>query len=117
MRNSTTWRGRAPRGTDLGADPTAYRGNTEKAVADLAAWTHESWAIQIVTEGHGLTQRIGECCANGLAVRDGAELVPGVVTLAVGALGRGFLLPGARLADCSPRPTSWARPPPVGIDA
>ncbi|MFN8097250.1 MAG: transcription-repair coupling factor [Dermatophilaceae bacterium] len=82
-----------------GADPTAYRGNTEKAVADLAAWTHESWAIQIVTEGHGLTQRIGEVLRErGLAVRDGAELVPGVVTLAVGALGRGFLLPGARLA-------------------
>jgi transcription-repair coupling factor (superfamily II helicase) len=82
-----------------GEDPTAYRGNTEVAVADLAAWTQAGWSVQIVTEGHGLAQRIGEVLRErDVPTRDGGDLAPGLVAVTVAALGRGFVLPEARLA-------------------
>ncbi|MEI2778738.1 MAG: transcription-repair coupling factor [Tetrasphaera sp.] len=80
-------------------EPAAYRGNTEKAVVDLGEWIASGWAVQIVTEGHGLAQRVAEVLRErGIPAREGGAPDAGVVTLATGSLGRGFLLPDSQLA-------------------
>jgi transcription-repair coupling factor (superfamily II helicase) len=81
----------------------AYRGETVRALDDLAGWTSSGWQVVVVTEGHGLAQRVVEV----LGEREvGARLVdevdsppqPGLVQVTTGRLGRGFLAPALRLA-------------------
>ena len=81
-----------------GDDAPTYRGNTEKAVADLSTWVHDGWRVQIVTDGAGLATRIGEVLRErDVPAREGSDVAPGVVCLTTGSLGRGVVLPDARL--------------------
>ncbi len=88
---------------DLGleAAPT-FRGNTDEAVAELGRLVTDDWSVLVVTEGHGFAKRVAEVLAEhdvpGRLVDDGADPEPGVVTVTTGAVGPGFLAPGARLA-------------------
>jgi transcription-repair coupling factor (superfamily II helicase) len=85
-------------------DAAAYRGDIEAASADLRTWLRDGWRVLITCDGHGSAQRIGEVLADAdLAVRVGGTLAevepePGVAIVATGSLGRGFLLPAARIA-------------------
>ncbi|HEY0485242.1 MAG TPA: transcription-repair coupling factor [Mycobacteriales bacterium] len=81
----------------------SYRGETERAVADVRGWAAQGWATVLVFAGHGTAQRALEV----LAEHDlGAVLVPaldeapkpGSVTITTGRLDRGFTLAGPRLA-------------------
>src|SRR6476661_5027480 len=84
------------------SDVEAYRGDTEAAVGDLRRWAAQGWHTLVVTEGHGLARRVTEVLAEHDVpgrLEDGADdLSPGLVHVTTGALGRGFVLPGARLA-------------------
>ena len=37
-----------------------YRGDTERAVAQLGGWVADEWRVVVVTEGHGLAKRVVE---------------------------------------------------------
>ncbi|MGZ4634106.1 transcription-repair coupling factor [Oryzihumus sp.] len=84
------------------SDVEAYRGDTEAAVGDLRRWAAEGWHTLVVTEGHGLARRVTEVLAEhdvpGRLEEGADDLSPGLVHVTTGALGRGFVLPGARLA-------------------
>ncbi|MGV1009229.1 MAG: transcription-repair coupling factor [Dermatophilaceae bacterium] len=86
---------------DLGtADVPAFRGDTEAAVAAIKGWVADGWTVLVVTQGPGLAQRVREILADHdlPAAPDTDTLRPGRVHLAIGALGRGYLLEPARLA-------------------
>ena len=88
---------------DLGLrEPDSYRGDTERAVGDLARWVADGWTLFAVTEGHGLARRVHEVLSeHGIPARldDGtASAEPGLVFVTTGPLGRGFLDPAAKLA-------------------
>ena len=88
---------------DLGLQETeSYRGDTDRAVADLGRWTHDGWTVLAVTEGPGLARRVHEVLTeHGIPARlvgHDAEPSPGVVTVTTGALGRGFLDKASRFA-------------------
>ena len=54
--------------------------------------------MQIVTDGAGLATRIGEVLRErDVPAREGSDVAPGVVCLTTGSLGRGVVLPDARL--------------------
>ncbi|GAB3592702.1 transcription-repair coupling factor [Angustibacter peucedani] len=81
----------------------AYRGDSVRALDDIAAWTSSGWRVVVVTEGQGLAQRVVEVLGDrGVAARlvaavdDAPE--PGVVHVATGRLGHGFVAPSLRLA-------------------
>jgi transcription-repair coupling factor (superfamily II helicase) len=82
----------------------SYRGETERAVADLGGWLREGWRVVVVTEGHGLATRVVELLGeHELAARVedhglSGEPETGMVHAMTGSLGRGFLAPGIRLA-------------------
>ncbi|PRY01854.1 transcription-repair coupling factor [Allonocardiopsis opalescens] len=47
-----------------------YRGDTERALADVKDWLHEQWRVVLLTEGHGPAQRLLEMLrAAGLGAR------------------------------------------------
>ncbi|WP_040386199.1 transcription-repair coupling factor [Demetria terragena] len=76
----------------------AYRGNTEVAVTDLSAHVAAGQRILVVTEGHGLAQRVREMLAeNDVPARELDTLAPGMVEVATGSLGHGFILPSSNL--------------------
>ncbi|HYO34329.1 MAG TPA: transcription-repair coupling factor [Nocardioidaceae bacterium] len=78
-----------------------YRGDTEAAVADIAAYVRKGSSVVLVTEGHGPGQRLVEVLQdNDIAARlvdelGAAHLTPGsssgVVEVAQGSLQHGFL--------------------------
>ncbi len=81
----------------------AYRGDTDAAVADIGGWIADGWRVVVVTEGHGLAQRVVEVLGeHDIAARLVEDLsdVPdeAVVHVGTGGLGRGYLAPGVRLA-------------------
>jgi transcription-repair coupling factor (superfamily II helicase) len=80
----------------------AYRGSTPDAVADVRRWVADGWRVVVVTEGHGLAQRVAEVLADEdvPARLEGTlgEVDAGVVHVTTGSLGRGFLGPASRLA-------------------
>ncbi len=88
---------------DLGmAQSPAYRGDTDRAVADLGGWVRDGWAVVAVTEGPGLARRVHEVLSErGIPSRlvgaDGA-VTPGMVTVTTAPLGRGFLDEAGRFA-------------------
>jgi transcription-repair coupling factor (superfamily II helicase) len=81
----------------------AYRGDTERAVADLKRWVHEGWRVALLFDGHGPAQRAVEVLRNAELA---ATLVPGVdgelpasvVTVSTGQLDHGFSSDDLRLA-------------------
>lgn len=76
----------------------SYRGNTEHAVTDLGAHVAAGRKVLVVTEGHGLAQRVREVLAeHDVPARELGDLSPGMVEVATGSLGRGFALPSSDL--------------------
>jgi transcription-repair coupling factor (superfamily II helicase) len=81
----------------------AYRGDTPRALADIATWLSEGWRVVLATEGHGPAQRLVERLAEaGLPARlvsDVAELPePSVVLVATALIEHGFVAPEQSLA-------------------
>jgi len=79
-----------------------YRGDTERALADVARWLADGWRVVLVTEGHGPAERLVERLSDaGLAAR----LVPSIVAapdawvvhVVTGLVEHGFVAPGQRL--------------------
>ena len=102
-------RGRHRDGTDASAvgDPgralpaapaDAYRGDVDKAIADLDRWRSDGCRVLVVHPGHGPAHRTVEALGErDIPARlvDGVEtledLLPGVVTVTCGALQHGFV--------------------------
>ncbi|MGQ4268483.1 transcription-repair coupling factor [Nocardiopsis changdeensis] len=82
----------------VGAVPAdSYRGDTERALADIKGWLHDNWSVVLVTQGHGPAERLVAMLRDaGL----GADLVqdlagppaPAVATVTTGLVDHGFLL-------------------------
>ena len=72
--------------------PPAYRGEVERAIADLRTWAADGWRVVVTTEGHGPAQRLHELLkdAEVPARLDDETGAPGVVQLAAGSLETGF---------------------------
>jgi transcription-repair coupling factor (superfamily II helicase) len=86
------------------ADIEAFRGDTDRAVADLRRWASQGWRTLVVTDGLGLAKRVSEVLSehdvpNRIEPAAGmVEPLPaGLVIVTTGALGRGFVSPGIKL--------------------
>jgi transcription-repair coupling factor (superfamily II helicase) len=82
------------------AAPT-YRGETARAMADVAQWARDGWRIVLLTEGHGSAERLVEVAKNAdLGVRLETDLSadpePGLVQVSTGSIEHGFVLESAR---------------------
>ena len=80
-----------------------YRGETERALADIRGWLSSTWSVVVVTVGHGTADRLAETFrGEGLGVRvvDAVDAgpEPAMVTIVTGNLDRGFILPGAQMS-------------------
>jgi transcription-repair coupling factor (superfamily II helicase) len=87
----------------LGAAPApGYRGDTDRALADVRGWLGEGWRVVLVTEGHGPAQRLAEVLrGEGLGARLGDLDVapePGVPCVTTGLIPHGFTWESVRLA-------------------
>ncbi|YAL82760.1 transcription-repair coupling factor [Dermacoccaceae bacterium W4C1] len=72
---------------------SAYRGNTEQAVADVRRWVQEQRRVLILTEGQGLGNRVAEVLGeHDIPARTLSGLEPGIVEIDTGSLGHGFSL-------------------------
>jgi transcription-repair coupling factor (superfamily II helicase) len=83
--------------------PEAYRGDRDRAVADIGGWLTAGWRVAVITEGHGLAKRVVEMLSEAdLAVSlvDDLSTPPAesVAAVGTGGLGRGFVAPGLKLA-------------------
>ena len=90
-------------GITIGASSaTAYRGDTDRMLADVRQWLGEGWRVVLVTEGHGPAKRLAEVLrGEGFGARVGdldAEPEGGVPYVATGELRQGFTWPAVRLA-------------------
>jgi transcription-repair coupling factor (superfamily II helicase) len=86
------------------SDVEAFRGDTDRAVAALRHWAEQGWHTLVVTDGHGLARRVSEVLSdsdvpNHLEAGAGTleRLPAGLVQVTTGALGHGFIAPGAKL--------------------
>ncbi|WP_160050643.1 MULTISPECIES: transcription-repair coupling factor [unclassified Nocardiopsis] len=79
----------------------SYRGDTERALADIKGWLHDNWSVVLVTQGHGPAERLVAMLRDaGL----GASLVTdlaeppreAVATVTTGLVDHGFLLRSVR---------------------
>jgi transcription-repair coupling factor (superfamily II helicase) len=92
-----------PFGMIINAQPApAYRGDTDRMIADVRQWLRDGWRVVLVTEGHGPAQRLAEMLrGEGFGARLGdIETAPegGVPYVSTGELRQGFSWPAARLA-------------------
>ncbi len=81
----------------------AYRGDIERAVADVRGWLAEGHRVVVLHPGHGPAQRMVEVLADhdvpaAMVEPEVLEPRPGVVTVSCGALEQGFVDPSVRLA-------------------
>src|SRR5450631_2111302 len=86
------------------ADVEAFRGDTDRAVSALRQWAGQGWHTLVVTDGRGLAKRVSEVLSdsdvpNHLEAEAGMleRLPAGLVQVTTGALGHGFMAPGAKL--------------------
>jgi transcription-repair coupling factor (superfamily II helicase) len=80
-----------------------YRGETERACADIAQLISAAWSVVVVTAGHGTADRLAETFrGEGIAVRVVDEIdsapEPSMVTIVTGNLDKGFALSSAMLS-------------------
>jgi len=72
----------------------AYRGETERALADVRDWLGAGWRVVLTTVGHGPAERLVEVLKQAdlpaRLVDDVADLPTDVVTVATGCLETGF---------------------------
>jgi transcription-repair coupling factor (superfamily II helicase) len=90
-------------GITINAAPAAaYRGDTDRMMADVREWLTEGWRVVLVTEGHGPAKRLAEVLrGEGFGARVGdLDTAPegGVPYVATGELRQGFSWPAVRLA-------------------
>ena len=82
----------------VGAVPAdTYRGDTERALADVKSWLHDSWSVVLVTQGHGPAERLVAMLRDaGLGASLATDLdeppAPAVATVTTGLVDHGFLL-------------------------
>ncbi len=81
----------------------SYRGDTERAFADLRRWCADGWRVIVTTEGHGPAERIaeslrGESITASLVGLIDTEPVVGAVTVTTARLAHGFVAAERRLA-------------------
>ncbi|MDX6198456.1 MAG: hypothetical protein QOJ79_1607 [Actinomycetota bacterium] len=83
--------------------PTAYRGETKRAVDDIRDWIAAGWRVVLTAPGHGSADRIVEVLrGEDLPVRLDGDPEPGMTTVTTGCLETGFvseLLKTAVLAE------------------
>ncbi len=82
------------------APVTPYRGDTERALSDVAQWVRDEQVVTFVTAGAGLGKRVGEVLAErGVPYRLAADPdpEPGVVHVTSAQAGHGFVAPSAGL--------------------
>ncbi len=92
---------RRPFRIDASAAP-AYRGATDRMIADVRGWLAGGWRVVLVTEGHGPARRLAEMLrGEGIGARmqdlDGPPQ-PGVPYVTTARLGNGFVWTAIRLA-------------------
>ncbi len=80
-----------------------YRGDTDRAAADVREWTRDGWRVAMVFDGHGPALRaVEQLGAAEVPVRGVPSLTavpePGFVTVSTGLLAGGFVAPGLKLA-------------------
>jgi transcription-repair coupling factor (superfamily II helicase) len=106
----------SPFGLDTELDPKAltveataaeaYRGDTDRFLADAREWTRDGWQVAVVFDGHGPALRAveqlqaAEVPVRGVPALDAAP-APGYVTVATGRLAGGFIAPRLGLAVLS----------------
>ncbi|MFD6099585.1 transcription-repair coupling factor [Nocardiopsis flavescens] len=82
----------------VGAVPAeTYRGDTERALADIKGWLHDNWSVVLVTQGHGPAERFVAMLRDaGLGAHLARDLTeppaPAVATVTTGLVDHGFLL-------------------------
>ena len=81
----------------------SYRGDTQRAFADLRRWCADGWRVIVTTEGHGPAERIaeslrGESITASLVGRIDGEPVAGSVMVTTARLAHGFVAGDQRLA-------------------
>ncbi|MEU6999613.1 transcription-repair coupling factor [Nonomuraea sp. NPDC046570] len=95
------WWTMAPFGTGVeldAADSEAYRGDTQKALADIKGWLGEGKAVVLLSEGHGPAERMVELL-KGVDVPARLEAAlnrrpePRVVQVTTGLIEHGFIAP------------------------
>ncbi|TQN30326.1 transcription-repair coupling factor [Haloactinospora alba] len=74
----------------------AYRGDTERALADVKSWLHDGWRVVLLTPGHGPAERLDSMLRDaGLGVQLRGDLdeapEPSVATVTTGQLEHGFV--------------------------
>ena len=79
----------------------SYRGDTERALADIKGWLHDGWSVVLVTQGLGPAERLVAMLRDaGLGAdlaRDLADApAPAVATVTTGLVDHGFLLRSVR---------------------
>jgi transcription-repair coupling factor (superfamily II helicase) len=84
-------------------DAESYRGDTQRATAQLRGWLADGWRVVLIAEGHGTAARAVEVLRDAdVPSRLDAELAaapaPGVVHVATGSLAHGFVAAPVRLA-------------------
>jgi transcription-repair coupling factor (superfamily II helicase) len=80
-----------------------YRGDTDKALADVKKYASEQWTTLVLTQGHGPAQRLVELfSANDIPSRLGIDgelaVEPGVVIVATASIDSGLIAPQLKLA-------------------
>ena len=105
------------RSVDLAAAPT-YRGDTERAVADVRGWLAEGRRVVVVTPGPGPAERTVELLAEHDVAARLEEALPadpddGVVHVVCGSLAHG-LVSDLRGSPCSPT-TTWSGSAPPAV--
>ncbi len=91
-------------GSQIAIQPIApYRGDSEKALADIKKYAQDQWCTLVLTQGHGPADRLVELFnANEIPTRlantDYLGLEPGVVVVATASIESGFITPGLKLA-------------------
>ena len=80
-----------------------YRGDTDRATADVREWARAGWRVAMVFDGAGPAQRaVEQLGAAEVPVRGVPSLsevpAPGFVTVSTGRLAGGFVAPGLKLA-------------------
>jgi transcription-repair coupling factor (superfamily II helicase) len=86
----------------VGAVPAdSYRGDTERALADVKGWLHDNWSVVLVTQGHGPAERLVAMLRDaGLGATLSADLTEppkgAIATVTTGLVDHGFLLRSVR---------------------
>ncbi|MFC4561973.1 transcription-repair coupling factor [Nocardiopsis mangrovi] len=88
---------------ELGAASSdSYRGDTERALADVKSWLHDEWSVVLLTPGHGPAERLVAMLRDaGLGARLRPDLSDAperaVATVTTGLVEHGFVWRSVRL--------------------